>query len=161
MNIKENMLKNEKNLSSYACKTEEAIRFKEYKEDDIRPAFFRDIDKIIYSLSYTRYTDKTQVFSHIDNDNISRRMTHVQMVSKIARTIGRALNLNEDLIEAIALGHDVGHSPFGHKGEKYLNNICKREKIGCFCHNAQSVRVLKDLEKLNISIQTLDRNTCT
>ena len=157
---KENMLLKEKNLSDYACGFDKGEMQSESNED-IRPIFFRDIDRIIHSLAYTRYIDKTQVFSFTKNDHITHRVLHVQLVSKIARTIGRSLKLNEDLIEAIALGHDVGHSPFGHKGEKYLNNICKREKIGCFCHNAQSVRVLKDLEKLNISIQTLDRNTCT
>ena len=153
---KKNMLLRETILSEYACKFDEAIMFSENSED-IRPVFFRDIDRIIHSLAYTRYIDKTQVFPFTKNDHITHRVLHVQLVSKIARTIGRSLRLNEDLIEAIALGHDVGHSPFGHKGEKYLNNICIKEKIGYFCHNAQSVRVLKDLEKLNISIQTLDR----
>ena len=157
MNIKNNMLKNEKFLNKYATLDKDAIRLEKIN-DDIRPNYYRDIDRIIHSLSYTRYNDKTQVFSNINNDHISKRIIHVQLVSKIARTIGRSLNLNEDLIEAIALGHDVGHSPFGHKGEKYLNNICMREKIGYFCHNAQGVRVLKELEKLNITVQTLDRN---
>ena len=160
MLAKENMLLKEKDLSQYACRYNEAIMQTEENED-IRPVFFRDIDRIIHSLAYTRYIDKTQVFSFTKNDHITHRVLHVQLVSKIARTIGRSLKLNEDLIEAIALGHDVGHSPFGHKGEKYLNNICIRENIGYFCHNAQSVRVLKKLEKLNISVQTLDRNTCT
>ncbi len=157
---KENMLLKEKNLSKYACRFNDAI-IKEENSEDIRPVFFRDIDRIIHSLAYTRYIDKTQVFSFTKNDHITHRVLHVQLVSKIARTIRRSLKLNEDLIEAIALGHDVGHSPFGHKGENYLNNICKREGIGYFYHNAQSVRVLKNLENLNISIQTLDRNTCT
>ena len=157
---KENFLNKEKYLSEFACKSSDYIRLNEDIED-IRPPYFRDIDRIIHSLSYTRYLDKTQVYTNNSNDHVSKRITHVQLVSKIARTIGRSLKLNEDLIEAIALGHDVGHSPFGHKGENYLNNICKREKIGFFYHNAQSVRVLKDLEKLNISVQTLDRNTCT
>ena len=157
---KENMLLKVTILSRYACKFNEAIMLSENSED-IRPTFFRDIDRIIHSLAYTRYIDKTQVYSFTKNDHITHRVLHVQLVSKIARTIGRSLKLNEDLIEAIALGHDVGHSPFGHKGEKYLNNICQKEKIGYFCHNAQSVRVLKDLEKLNISIQTLDRNIST
>ncbi len=152
---KENMLLNETVLSKYACKSEDGIWIKEDKED-IRPIFFRDIDRIIHSLGYTRYIDKTQVFSFTKNDHITHRVLHVQLVSKIARTIGRSLKLNEDLIEAIALGHDIGHSPFGHKGEKYLNDICIKENIGYFCHNAQSVRVLKNLEKLNISLQTLD-----
>lgn len=152
---KENMLLRENILSKYACKSNDAILLKEDKED-IRPVFFRDIDRIIHSLGYTRYIDKTQVYSFTKNDHITHRVLHVQLVSKIARTIGRSLNLNEDLIEAIALGHDIGHSPFGHKGEKYLNDICIKENIGYFCHNAQSVRVLKDLEGLNISAQTLD-----
>jgi len=152
---KENMLSREMLLSKYACKSEDGILLKEDRED-IRSVFFRDIDRIIHSLGYTRYIDKTQVFSFTKNDHITHRVLHVQLVSKIARTIGRSLNLNEDLIEAIALGHDIGHSPFGHKGEKYLNDICIKENIGHFCHNAQSVRVLKNLEGLNISIQTLD-----
>lgn len=152
---KENMLLRENILSKYACKSENGILLREDK-GDIRPIFFRDIDRIIHSLGYTRYIDKTQVFSFAKNDHITHRVLHVQLVSKIARTIGRSLKLNEDLIEAIALGHDIGHSPFGHKGEKYLNDICIKENIGYFCHNAQSVRVLKSLEGLNISVQTLD-----
>ena len=152
---RENMILRESVLSKYACKSENGILLKEDKED-IRPIFFRDIDRIIHSLGYTRYIDKTQVFSFAKNDHITHRVLHVQLVSKIARTIGRSLRLNEDLIEAIALGHDIGHSPFGHKGEKYLNDICIKENIGYFCHNAQSVRVLKELEELNISLQTLD-----
>lgn len=154
---KENMLLREGILSEYACKSKEAILLKEDDDrQDIRPVFFRDIDRIIHSLGYTRYIDKTQVYSFTKNDHITHRVLHVQLVSKIARTIGRSLKLNEDLIEAISLGHDIGHSPFGHKGESYLNDICMREKIGYFYHNAQSVRELKDLEKLNISLQTLD-----
>ena len=82
-----------------------------------RPNFARDIDRILYSPYYNRYTDKTQVFSLMKNDDITRRSLHVQLVSRIARTIGRALNLNLDLIEAIALGHDIGHTPFAHAGE--------------------------------------------
>lgn len=150
-----NMLSREIILSKYACKSYNADSIKKTREE-IRPIFFRDIDRIIHSLAYTRYIDKTQVYSFTKNDHITHRVLHVQLVSKIARTIGRSLRLNEDLIEAIALGHDVGHTPFGHKGEKYLNDICKKENIGYFCHNAQSVRVLKDLEKVNISVQTLD-----
>lgn len=158
--IKEIMLTNEKLLSEYACKSEYGIKFSEEKQD-IRPVFFRDIDKIIHSQSYARYIDKTQVYSFIENDHITHRVLHVQLVAKEARTIGRALRLNEDLIEAIALGHDVGHTPFGHAGEKFLNDIATKENIGYFCHNAQSVKMLKDLENLNITLQTLDRNTCT
>ena len=152
---KHNMLLKENELSEFACKSNEAILLKKDKED-IRPIFFRDIDRIIHSIGYTRYIDKTQVYSFTKNDHITHRVLHVQLVSKIARTIGRSLKLNEDLIEAIALGHDIGHTPFGHKGENYLNYLCQKEKIGYFCHNAQSVRELKDLEKLNISLQTMD-----
>lgn len=152
---KQNMLLNETHFSEYACKSEQGIRFIK-EEEDIRPMFFRDIDRIIHSLAYTRYIDKTQVYSFIQNDHITHRVLHVQLVSKIARTIGRSLRLNEDLIEAIALAHDVGHTPFGHVGENCLNEICEKENIGYFCHNAQGVRVLKDLEKSNISVQTLD-----
>ena len=154
-NVMKNMTANEEILSQRACKSKDAIKFKEDKTD-IRPAYFKDIDRIIHSLSYTRYIDKTQVYSFVNNDHITHRVLHVQLVSKIARTIGRALKLNEDLIEAIALGHDVGHSPFGHKGERFLDNICRREHIGYFCHNAQSARVLNDLEGLIITVQTLD-----
>ena len=154
------MLTNEKLFSEYACKSQDGIKLNEEKPD-IRPVFFRDIDKIIHSQSYTRYIDKTQVYAFIDNDHITHRVLHVQLVAKEARTIGRALRLNEDLIEAIALGHDVGHTPFGHAGEKFLDNIARKENIGYFCHNAQSVRMLKDLENLNLTVQTLDRNTCT
>ena len=152
---KQNMLLKEKDLSPFACKSEEGVWLKEDIED-IRPIFYRDIDRIIHSSGYTRYIDKTQVYSFIQNDHITRRVLHVQLVSKIARTIGRSLRLNEDLIEAIALGHDIGHTPFGHKGESLLNSICEKENIGYFCHNAQSVRILQDIEGLNISMQTLD-----
>ena len=88
-----------------------------------RPKFAKDIDRIMYSPYYNRYTDKTQVFSLVKNDDVTRRSLHVQLVSRIARTIGRALNLNLDLIEAIALGHDIGHTPFAHCGEVYLNEL--------------------------------------
>ena len=152
---KSNMLLKEKDLSQYACKSEKGIWLKDDIED-IRPIFYRDIDRIIHSSGYTRYIDKTQVYSFVQNDHITRRVLHVQLVSKIARTIGRSLCLNEDLIEAIALGHDIGHTPFGHKGESLLNDLCKKEGIGYFCHNAQSVRILQDIEGLNISVQTLD-----
>lgn len=157
-NIKEKILSKDEMLSEYACKNKDAIFLQENieKENEIRPVFFRDSDRIIHSLTYTRYIDKTQVYSFIQNDHITHRVLHVQLVSKIARMIGKALNLNEDLIEAIALGHDVGHTPFGHKGEQFLDEICRKEKIGTFKHNAQSVRCLKDIEQINVTLQTLD-----
>ena len=158
-----NMKKHNSNLCIYACKDEDAIRFNTINSD-FRTDFFRDIDKILYSLSYTRYVDKTQVFSNNDNDMISLRMTHVQMVSKIARTIGRALNLNEDLIEAASLGHDLGHVPFGHVGESILNEISLKYNEGYFNHNVQSVRTLMVLENYgkgnNITVQVLDAILC-
>ncbi len=163
--IQEKFRKKEENLSPYATKSTDAIRLQE--EDfskDFRPNFFHDIDRIIYSLSYTRYLDKTQVFSFQQNDHISKRIVHVQLVSKIARTIGRALNLNEDLIEAIALGHDIGHTPIGHTGEAILNRISLRELGEMFHHNIQSVRNYLVLERNgkgnNLSIQTLDGIMC-
>lgn len=159
----ENMYKHNGSLSEYACRDTEAIRLKLIKTD-FRTPFFRDIDKIIYSLSYIRYIDKTQVYTNNENDMISKRMTHVQMVSKIARTIGRALNLNEDLIEAAALGHDLGHVPFGHVGESILNEISLKYNEGYFCHNVQSVRTLMNIENngqgSNITLQVLDAIFC-
>ena len=157
--IKKDLLEREESLSEFACKSKNAILLsKDIKEKDneSRTIFSKDTDRIIHSMSYTRYIDKTQVYSFIENDHITHRVLHVQLVSKIARTIGKILNLNLDLIEAIALGHDVGHTPFGHMGEKFLNDICIKENIGYFKHNAQSVRALKDIEEVNISIQTLD-----
>lgn len=158
-NIRKDILEREEYLSEFACKSKNAILLKgdtRIKENESRTAFSKDTDRIIHSLSYTRYIDKTQVYSFIENDHITHRVLHVQLVSKIARTIGKILNLNLDLIEAIALGHDVGHTPFGHTGEKFLNDICIKENIGYFKHNAQSVRALKDIENLNITLQTLD-----
>ena len=163
--VKANFLKKEANLSIYATKSSSGIRLmKENLDDDIRPNFYHDIDRIIHSLSYTRYMNKTQVFSFNTNDHISKRIIHVQLVSKIARTIGRALNLNEDLIEAIALGHDIGHTPIGHTGEAILNEISMRE-LGCmFNHNIQSVRNYLTIERngngSNLTIQTLDGIMC-
>ena len=120
-----------------------------------RPPFVHDIDKILHCPYYNRYTDKTQVFSLIKNDDITRRSLHVQLVSRIARTIGGALNLNLDLIEAIALGHDIGHPPFAHTGEVYLNDLYFAHTGRRFMHNIHSVRVLEWQFPLNISLQTL------
>ena len=155
-----NMLNKERYLSKYASLSSDAIKLKEDKDDDIRTDYCRDIDRIMYSLSFLRYQNKTQVFSFKENDHIAHRMIHVQFVSRIAKTIGRALNLNEDLIEAIALGHDIGHTPLGHTGEAMLNKISRRELGEYFAHNVQSVRQLMYIEKngngLNLSVQVLD-----
>lgn len=130
------------------------------KEHDVanlwRPAYIRDAEKIMNCPYYNRYTDKTQVFSLYKNDDITRRALHVQFVSRIARNIGRLLGLNLDLIEAIALGHDIGHTPFGHAGEKYLNKMYYANTGRIFLHNVHSVRVLDKIFNYNISLQTLD-----
>ena len=151
------------NLSKYACRDEEVIRFVEEAED-VRPPFFHDADRIIYSPSFNRYIDKTQVFSFEENDHITRRITHVIMVSKVARTLSRLLCLNEDLIEAIALGHDIGHCPIGHVGESYLDLIAQENLGESFIHNIQSVRNYMYIENngkgLNLSIQVLDGIMC-
>lgn len=161
--ILENMKKHNYNLSIYASKDSDAIRLKDY-EEDFRTSYFRDVDKILYSSSYFRYIGKTQVFSFENNDMISKRMTHIQLVSKIARTIGRGLGLNEDLIEAASLGHDLGHVPFGHAGEKILNELSVSNDEGFFYHNVQSVRTLMSLENdgkgHNVSVQVLDAILC-
>lgn len=161
--VRTNFLLHENNLSNYACKSLDAIRLNTIK-DDFRTPFFRDIDRVIYSLSYTRYMDKTQVYSFKDNDHISKRMTHVQLVSKIARTICRALKLNEDLCEAIALAHDIGHTPLGHSGEAMLNEISMKELNEAFAHNIQGVRNLMYADNLgeghNLTIQVLDGVFC-
>ena len=120
-----------------------------------RPTFVHDIDKIMHCPFYNRYTDKTQVFSLYKNDDITRRSLHVQLVSRIARTIGTALHLNLDLIEAIALGHDLGHPPFAHTGEAYLDELYLKHAGRHFFHNVHSVRVLDGIFPYNISLQTL------
>lgn len=146
----------------YACKNEDAIRRRTDRDYTtlIRPAFVRDVEKIMHVPYYARYSDKTQVFSLQKNDDISRRSYHVQLVSRIARNIGTALNLNLDLIEAISLGHDIGHTPFGHAGEKKLNEIYHLRTGRYFSHNIQSARVLDRIFPVNISLQTLDGIIC-
>ncbi len=162
--IRKVMMESEKILGKYACRSKDAIR-KFPQNEDIRLEFARDVDKIIHSQCYTRYMSKTQVFVDPVNDHISTRMTHVQYVSKAARTIARALKLNEDLCEAIALGHDVGHTPYGHFGESVLNKLSKRYNNGrCFAHNLNSVRVFSVTEKkgysTNLTLQVLDGIMC-
>lgn len=131
---------------------------------EYRQAFSVDADRILNSLAYTRYIDKTQVFSLIKNDHITHRVLHVQLVSRIARTIGRFLRLNEDLIEAVSMGHDIGHPPFGHDGERLLSRICSDNNIGYFHHNSQSIQFLEKIERKgrgwNLTLQTLDGILC-
>eukprot|EP01022_Parablepharisma_sp_SALTPOND_P017491 TRINITY_DN2804_c0_g1_i1.p2 TRINITY_DN2804_c0_g1~~TRINITY_DN2804_c0_g1_i1.p2 ORF type:complete len:553 (+),score=193.25 TRINITY_DN2804_c0_g1_i1:370-2028(+) len=149
-------------LSPLACLSRQAVRRRPdpLAEQGHRLAFAVDADRVLHSLAYTRYIDKTQVFSLVDNDQISHRVLHVQLVSKIGRGLGRMLGLNEDLIEAIALAHDLGHPPFGHDGETFLSRKCVEHGLGPFRHNLQSVHFLERLEKggqgLNLSLQVLD-----
>ena len=149
-------------LSSMAVRNSDAVRRMpdERMESGYRQAFSVDVDRILHSLAYARYIDKTQVFYLVKNDHITHRVLHVQLVSKIARTIGRFLSLNQDLIEAISLGHDIGHTPFGHDGERFLSEICRRHGIGHFHHNLQSVHFLENVERKgegwNLCLQTLD-----
>ena len=162
--VRINFLERENYLSEYATTSDKAVRFKKANDADVRTPFFRDVDRIINALSYTRYTDKTQVYSYLENDHISKRMVHVQLVSRIARTIGIALRLNTDLIEAIALGHDIGHTPLGHVGERLLNEISLKELGEYFAHNVQSVRHYMKVENngggLNLTVQVLDGILC-
>ena len=161
---KENLMKDESILSNYACKYSDAIRLKNEEEHGIRTSFMHDAHRIMYCLSYNRYLDKTQVFTNSHNDHISKRMNHVQFVSSISQFIGGGLLLNKQLIEAIALGHDIGHTPLGHFGESVLNDISLEALNEHFLHNIQSVRNLMYVENngngLNLSIQTLDGIMC-
>lgn len=125
-----------------------------------RPAYVRDVEKIMHCPYYNRYADKTQVFSFYKNDDISHRAYHVQLVSRIARNIGKMLGLDLDLIEAIALGHDIGHTPFGHAGERFLNELYHKNTGRYFNHNVHSVRVLDGILNLNITLDTLDGILC-
>ncbi len=149
-------------LSPLAVRNADGVRRMpdERMVSDYRQSFSVDVDRILHSLAYARYIDKTQVFYLVKNDHITHRVLHVQLVSKIARTIGRFLSLNEDLIEAIALGHDIGHTPFGHDGEHFLSEICRNHGIGYFHHNLQSVHFLEKVERKgegwNLCLQTLD-----
>lgn len=165
--IKKDLNQKEKNtLFPLATISTNAIRrsYEERLEKGYRQSFSVDVDRILHSRSYTRYIDKTQVFYLIDNDHITHRVLHVQLVSKIGRTIGHFLGLNEDLIEACALGHDIGHAPFGHDGERFLSELCNSHGIGHFQHNVQSVQFLDKVERKgkgwNLCLQTLDGILC-
>lgn len=144
-------------LSPYATLSEKSLgRLRSEEQCDIRPVFQRDRDRIIHSKSFRRLKDKTQVFLTPEGDHYRTRLTHTLEVSQNARTIAKALRLNEELVEAIALGHDLGHTPFGHAGERALNEVCP----GGFKHNVQSVRTVDVLEKsgigLNLTLEVRD-----
>ena len=149
--------------SPYRCRDAAVVRRENRPSDAAsvwRPAFVRDTEKIIHIPAYSRYNGKTQVFSFRSNDDLSRRGLHVQLVSRVARDIGFALGLNGDLIEAIALGHDLGHTPFGHAGERCLHKVYHERTGRHFNHNVHSVRVLEKLNGRNMSLQVLDGVLC-
>lgn len=158
MNIRESLEQWEKEyLSPYASLSMNSKgRLKEEEPCDIRPVFQRDRDRILHSKSFRRLKDKTQVFLTPEGDHYRTRLTHTLEVSQNARTIAKALQLNEDLVEAIALGHDLGHTPFGHAGERALNRVCPYG----FSHSEQSVRTVDVLEKggmgLNLTFEVRD-----
>lgn len=160
MNIRQEIEEMEKRmLAPYAAKASESQgRAVQEEPDDVRTCFMRDRDRIIHSKSFRRLKHKTQVYISPENDHYRTRLTHTLEVSQIAQTAGRALGLNLDLIEAIALGHDVGHTPFSHTGEEVLNRLLPEG----FRHNENSIRVLTRLEKgrpgpgLNLSWEVLD-----
>jgi len=154
-------------LDSQALRYYEDEDYKGYA--DIRPPFFRDVDRIVHSKAYARYIDKTQVFFEVNNANITHRSLHVIIVSRVARQIGRVLKLNADLIEACSLSHDIGHTCYGHLGEKILDDLSKNYNMGTFNHNAQGIRWVSYLEKrfpkepakgLNLTLQVLDGILC-
>ncbi|MFP3153623.1 deoxyguanosinetriphosphate triphosphohydrolase [Lachnospiraceae bacterium ZAX-1] len=158
MTIRENMEFLERSsLSHFATLSEHSKgRARQEPQCDIRPVFQRDRDRILHCKAFRRLKHKTQVFLTPRGDHYRTRLTHTLEVSQNARTIAKALRLNEDLTEAIALGHDLGHTPFGHAGESALNELCK----GGFKHNVQSVRLVEKLEKsgegLNLTWEVLD-----
>jgi dGTPase len=165
LNLKKQLdAKEQEFLSGFATLSRDGIRRQTDVQTGHRQAFAIDADRILHSRAYTRYIDKTQVFYMVSNDHITHRVLHVQLVSKIARTIGRLLRLNEDLIEAIALGHDIGHPPFGHDGESELAKLCQEQGLPPFQHNVQSIQFLDRLEKggrgWELTLQTLDGILC-
>jgi dGTPase len=144
-------------LSPYAALSSKSKgRKKTEKECDIRPAFQRDRDKILHCKAFRRLKHKTQVFISPVEDHYRTRLTHTLEVAQISRTVARALKLNEDLTEAIALGHDLGHTPFGHAGEYVLDDILKENYGSRFFHNEQSVRVVEVIHGLNLCFEVVD-----
>jgi len=150
------------NLSPFAFKDTEAYRLKAEPKEHIRTNFALDRDRILYSGAYRRYHGKTQVFSftNLIDEEMTNRNLHTTYVSQISRTIGKALSLNLELIEAIALGHDLGHCPFGHDGEKALSRVCRLHGIGSFHHNIESLQIVDHIAKkgkgMNLTFQVRD-----
>ncbi len=150
------------NLSPYAFKDTDAFRAKTEPKEHIRTNFALDRDRILYSGAYRRYHGKTQVFSftNLIDEEMTNRNLHTTYVSQISRTIGKALRLNLELIEAIALGHDLGHCPFGHDGERALSRVCREHGIGSFHHNIESLQIVDHIAKkgrgMNLTFQVRD-----
>ena len=130
------------------------------ENNDHRLPYKRDTDRIIHSKAYARYADKTQVVYLVENDHITHRSLHVQLVSSFARGIAEILRLNLDLVEAVALGHDVGHPPFGHEGEGYLSKLSQEHGNGVFAHPWQSCRLFSKIEPLNLGLAVYDGFLC-
>ncbi len=152
----------DKDLSPFATKNADAWRLKDEDEEHLRGAFALDRDRILYSGAYRRYQGKTQVFSftNLIDEEMTNRSIHTTYVSQISRTIGKALRLNVDLIEAIALGHDLGHTPFGHDGEVALSKCCRKYGLGMFHHNIESMHIVDNISRkgrgLNLTFQVRD-----
>lgn len=149
----------EQTLHPKASLSKNHSRFRPDNED-YRLPYKRDVDRIIHSKAYARYIDKTQVVYLIENDHITHRSLHVQLVSSFARGIAEILRLNVDLVEAISLGHDVGHPPFGHEGEGYLSALSKEYGNGPFAHPLQSCRLFTEIEPLNLNLDVYDGFLC-
>jgi dGTPase len=151
--------KEEQTLHPKAAFSKDHVRFFGPEEDHRLP-FKRDVDRIVHSKAYSRYIDKTQVVYLVENDHITHRSLHVQLVSNFARGIAEILRLNIDLVEAISLGHDVGHPPFGHEGEGYLSELSQKHGNGPFVHSWQSCRLFTDIEPLNLGLAVYDGFLC-
>lgn len=162
--LKEGLKAEEALLSPFATRDDQAIYehpvSNESQDILIRPNFTRDVDRILNNAFYNRCMDKTQVFPFYRNDDLTRRSFHLQLVSQNARKLGRALRLNTSLIEAVALGHDLGHTPFGHSGEYLLSDLYYEHTGRYFNHNVHSVRLLRTVARRNLSLQTLNGILC-
>jgi dGTPase len=151
--------KEERSLYLLAAHSKDHSRYSG-REDDHRLPYKRDVDRIVHSRAFSRYIDKTQVVYLVRHEHLTRRVLHVQLVSSFARGIAEILGLNCDLVEAIALGHDVGHPPFGHEGETYLSEICEEVGLGHFAHSVQSCRLFREIEPLNLGLAVYDGFLC-
>ncbi len=160
--FRKTMNNEETNFSTYATRNQQAKRRKTDKKKRFRNPFAVDKNRILYSGAYRRYQGKTQViyFSNLFDEEMSNRSLHTTYVSQVGRTIGKILRLNLDLIEAIALGHDLGHSPFGHDGEEVLSDCCQEYGIGKFHHNIESLQIVDYIsnrgEGMNLTFQVRD-----